>query len=1035
MEMLPDKKCLNKGKPAAVVLNPTSPLKSIRMKNKLLTLLCFVANFSLFSQITTNFQQPVSINTSGAAPLASAMLDVESTTKGLLVPRMTTAQRTAIASPAVGLLVFDTDKGDFYFRSPLGGGIWLPMGAPKGLADCDDDTWVRVDPTGADPDEIHMSLGYSPNGSPPPGVPGPTVLILRKNHALLPALQNNTMLELFDPSGGANTFVGEKAGGNNTFVPANILNPFDVGVENTALGYDALGDNTTGRNNTAIGATSLSLNVTGAFNTGTGFRSLTNNSIGNNNTATGYNALYYNTGGFANTAVGSEALYNNQANGRSTAIGYRAMLNADNRSTSAILTYNTAVGFEALRGSGTPASNTGVSNTAVGDQTLYSNTTGSSNTTSGKDALYNNLGGSNNTASGAAAMYYNTSGGFNTASGVEALYNNTSGVNNTALGAASLFSNTTRSNLVAVGDQALYNNGPGATGDQAKFNTALGSQALFTNTVGKDNTAVGYKALYSNLNNDNNTAIGVEALRYNSNAAANTATGVWALRLNQTGSYNTSNGAFSLQNNTIGHINTAMGLGAMTANTTGNNNTAIGGGALSSNVGGNENTAVGHDADVATPNLFNASAIGANAKVRSNNSMILGDNAVNVGIGLSNNPVGPQNKLEIDAAPLTNASGLRFRQLTSASNPITSPTYNNVLTVDAQGDVILVPCCSSGSGGGVVGVCTAVPVLTGDAGTNLGGNNFYFEGSATPNTKDNVGIGISCGFAVQAKLHVNSMQSNALGNNTGIYSFVSNASGTNNAIIGRSQPAMATLSVGVQGEATGGIDNYGIHGTATFPATGVNYGVCGVAQGAPVNYAGKFISTGAATATNYGVYASVNSTNATNWAGYFVGNVFSSTNSYSSDAKLKKGRAPIDDAMAIINRLNPQTYHFKTDEFAYLNLPEEKQYGLIAQEVESVLPEAVKDIHHPEQKDKDGKEMSPALDFKALNYNAFIPILIQGMKEQQAQIEALKLQNAQLGALAQETQSLQTQLDELRSEMQSFRAALGKQAIPNENNR
>lgn len=54
-------------------------------------------------------QAQVSINTTGATPDASAMLDVSSTQKGLLPPRMTQAQRTAIAAPATGLIVYQTD--------------------------------------------------------------------------------------------------------------------------------------------------------------------------------------------------------------------------------------------------------------------------------------------------------------------------------------------------------------------------------------------------------------------------------------------------------------------------------------------------------------------------------------------------------------------------------------------------------------------------------------------------------------------------------------------------------------------------------------------------------------------------------------------------------------------------------------------------------------------------------------------------------------------------------------------------------------
>lgn len=53
--------------------------------------------------------QNIGINTTGASPHASAMLDVVSNNRGLLVPRMTAAQRIAIAAPATGLLVFQTN--------------------------------------------------------------------------------------------------------------------------------------------------------------------------------------------------------------------------------------------------------------------------------------------------------------------------------------------------------------------------------------------------------------------------------------------------------------------------------------------------------------------------------------------------------------------------------------------------------------------------------------------------------------------------------------------------------------------------------------------------------------------------------------------------------------------------------------------------------------------------------------------------------------------------------------------------------------
>jgi hypothetical protein len=78
------------------------------MKKYLLTVLSFLI-------IAKSFSQSVSINNSGAAPHASAMLDVKSNTKGLLIPRTSTTSRLAIANPAKGLMVYDTTAGSFWF--------------------------------------------------------------------------------------------------------------------------------------------------------------------------------------------------------------------------------------------------------------------------------------------------------------------------------------------------------------------------------------------------------------------------------------------------------------------------------------------------------------------------------------------------------------------------------------------------------------------------------------------------------------------------------------------------------------------------------------------------------------------------------------------------------------------------------------------------------------------------------------------------------------------------------------------------------
>lgn len=68
--------------------------------------------------------QNIGINETGANPHGSAILDVSSTNKGMLVPRLTTAQRTSIAGPANGLLVYDTNTSSFWFYD---GGAWVEL--------------------------------------------------------------------------------------------------------------------------------------------------------------------------------------------------------------------------------------------------------------------------------------------------------------------------------------------------------------------------------------------------------------------------------------------------------------------------------------------------------------------------------------------------------------------------------------------------------------------------------------------------------------------------------------------------------------------------------------------------------------------------------------------------------------------------------------------------------------------------------------------------------------------------------------------
>jgi len=126
-------------------------------------------------------------------------------------------------------------------------------------------------------------------------------------------------------------------------------------------------------------------------------------------------------------------------------------------------------------------------------------------------------------------------------------------------------------------------------------NTVVGDEAGTAITTGDDNTAVGYKALDTGTGTGN-TAIGSAALDAQTTANFNTAVGSNAGAANTTGGELVAVGRNALQANTTGTANTAVGMRALDANTTAGYNTAVGGDALGANTTGERNTAIGYSA-------------------------------------------------------------------------------------------------------------------------------------------------------------------------------------------------------------------------------------------------------------------------------------------------------------------------------------------------------------------------------------------------------------------------------------------------------
>ena len=210
------------------------------------------------------------------------------------------------------------------------------------------------------------------------------------------------------------------------------------------------------------------------------------------------------------------------------------------------------------------------------------------------------------------------------------------------------------------------------------------------------------------------------------------------------------------------------------------------------------------------------------------------------------------------------------------------------------------------------------------------------------------------------------------------------------AVVGRATGTTTSTIFGFRGIIqTGGGTNYAVHGSAT--GTGTNYGVYGYATSG---------------STNYGVYGYASGTNS--YAGYFQGNIYCTTVNLGSDRKLKKNIENLDNnILTKLKNIKPRSYEYKTEE--YSGLPVGKSFGFVAQELEGIFPELVSTHIMPAkpptpeeiQDEEYGMGMSVSRTqqtetLKTINYMGLIPVLVEAIQEQQAQIEKLE---AKLAAL------------------------------------
>ena len=113
---------------------------------------------------------------------------------------------------------------------------------------------------------------------------------------------------------------------------------------------------------------------------------------------------------------------------------------------------------------------------------------------------------------------------------------------------------------------------------------------------------------------------------------------------------------------------------------------------------------------------------------------------------------------------------------------------------------------------------------------------------------------------------------------------------------------------------------------------------------------------------------------------------------YASDKRLKEKIEPITDAIDKVKKLNGFTYNWnKVGEEYGWEPPKERESGVFAQEVQEVLPEAVRTAPFDQTHDEDGNMHSKSGEnFLTVKYEKLVPLLIEAIKEQQQQIEELK---------------------------------------------
>lgn len=624
--------------------------------------------------------------TSGSAgigtidPNPSSLLDMVSTSKGILIPRMTKVQRDAIVSPATGLLIYQTNvnPGFFYFN----GSSWTAISTQDATKQLDNLTTTAVNVTlqpGTDNSKDLGSgalswknlyvdgIGYLGTAKLGNFVGTPEAGMIRWTGTEFQGYNGAAWISLSGGGAGANTalsnltttsinqnllpdtdgtrFLGSISKGwgelhvdGKAYLEQTILGNFVGGEVAGSIRFGLSGfegyDGSVWKSFTEIGdleidsslyaVSDLSNLAYTAVNVNLNPNFSNSRDIGQSDKT--WNDIYFDGTIYAQ----NKSLLRRTNNG--------AIFIGETYNTNPLLTNNIFIGDS----SGYAVNNKGANILIGASAGVEANSTGSiqigsssgrNNTGDGTICIGGSAGSQNtfdnNMFIGNFAGYKNTSGASNTFVGYRAGTENITGEFNTFLG-NNAGANLTGNNNTALGMSAGHYAGGSdntfigyAAGNlsTAGGNTFVGSHSGSNNTTGFENTFLGTGTGQSTATGWGNTFVGFEAGNMG-DGYANTCVGSSA---GKTG------GAFS-----GGKYNVYVGTDAGTANNDAYN-VVIGSLAGNSYTGMDNCILIGYNTDVTGVNFSNSIAIGANATITSNNVIRLGNTSI-ARIGIGKNP-------------------------------------------------------------------------------------------------------------------------------------------------------------------------------------------------------------------------------------------------------------------------------------------------------------------------------------------------------------------------------------------------------------